>query len=65
MVGTGDNHQLFVIAFELLEGILTEVARMRFFPVDDQYGTFDFISIFMNERAFVRFQPSLEFRERG
>ena len=45
MHGSGDNHQLFVVAFQLLESILAEVTGVGFLTMNEQYGTADFIAV--------------------
>ena len=38
VIGAGDNQQLLVVAVQFLVGVLAEVARMGFLPVDEQHG---------------------------
>ena len=45
MYGIGNNHQFFIIAFQLLESILTKIAGVSFFSMNEQHGTADFIGI--------------------
>ena len=45
MYGTGNNHQFFIVAFQLLESILTKIAGVSFFSMNEQHGTADFIGI--------------------
>lgn len=39
MVSTRYNHQLLVVAFQLLEGVFAEVARVGIFAMYQQHGT--------------------------
>ena len=63
MVGPGDNQQLFVVAFQLLERVFAEVAGVRLFAVDDKHGILDFIRTAhqweVDERDGFRRIPSL------
>ena len=45
MVGPGDNQQLFVVAFQLLERVFAEVAGVRLFAVADEYGGADLVRV--------------------
>ena len=43
VVGTGNNQQFFVVAFELFVGAFAEVTGVSLFAVYDQNGAADFI----------------------
>ena len=45
MVCIRNNHQFLIIAFQLLEGILTEITGVSFLTMNKQHGTADFIGI--------------------
>lgn len=41
----GDDHQLFVFAFQFLKGIFAEITGMCFFTVDHQHRAVDFFAV--------------------
>lgn len=41
----GDEQELFVVAFELGEGVLSHIAGVRGFPVYDKHGASDLIAV--------------------
>lgn len=43
MACTGNNHQLLVVTFQLLERIFSEITGMRLFSVNNKHCVFDFI----------------------
>lgn len=45
MARTGNNQQLLVISLQFLEGILAEIARMGFLPVNHEHGAADFPAV--------------------
>ena len=45
MDGSGDQHQLLVIPFQLLEGVFAEIAGVSLVAVDEKDGASDLIAV--------------------